>query len=268
MKYYTIPPSPKLAGLVRFFWVFESESILHTPYVFRSLADGSAELLFHYKGSFVELSNSANIKQPFSLVHAQSQKFRRFVTTEKFGIFGAYLYPFALPSLFDLPALELTNQMIDLQSLAGQAGKELEEKVMLAEDNFSRLQLVSEFLEKRIPEQRSKEMAIPAAIKFIMETKGMVNIEQLASQYNLSIRQFERKFKELSGFSPKFFSRIIRFQAATNEYTNKGKSLTEIAYEYGYYDQSHFIHEFKEFSGYHPKHYFSGNAEGTEFRES
>ncbi|MBC8045504.1 MAG: AraC family transcriptional regulator, partial [Fimbriimonadaceae bacterium] len=94
------------------------------------------------------------------------------------------------------------------------------------------------------------------------------NVEQLARQNFLSIRQFERNFKEFSGFRPKLFSRIIRFQSALSEYDNKGKPLTEIAYACGYYDQSHFIHDFKEFSGHYPKHYFSGKAEGAEYRDN
>ena len=59
------------------------------------------------------------------------------------------------------------------------------------------------------------------------------------------------------GFPPKLYSRITRFQAALGEY-GSGKSLTDIAYDCGYYDQSHFINDFREFSGYNPKVYFSG----------
>ena len=52
-----------------------------------------------------------------------------------------------------------------------------------------------------------------------------------------------------------------------NEYGNQDLSLTEIAFKYGYYDQSHFIHDFKQFSGYHPSAYFYGKPEGAEYRE-
>ncbi|TXJ23716.1 MAG: AraC family transcriptional regulator [Chitinophagaceae bacterium] len=86
--------------------------------------------------------------------------------------------------------------------------------------------------------------------------------------YYLSTRQFERNFKEFAGFSPKLYSRIIRFQSAIEQYGQTGKSLTEIAYDCGYYDQSHFIHDFKEFSGLHPRHYFGGKAEGTSWKDA
>jgi AraC-like DNA-binding protein len=51
------------------------------------------------------------------------------------------------------------------------------------------------------------------------------------------------------------------------QYGNKKKSLTSIALECGYYDQSHFIHDFKEFPGLHPKYIFSGNSDATKWRE-
>ncbi|HTD40430.1 MAG TPA: helix-turn-helix domain-containing protein, partial [Mucilaginibacter sp.] len=74
-----------------------------------------------------------------------------------------------------------------------------------------------------------------------------------------------RKFKIYSGFSPKMYLRLTRLQNALKQYGHD-KTLTQIAYECGYYDQSHFIHDVKAFTGYHPGFYFSGNAEGTEYR--
>lgn len=65
-------------------------------------------------------------------IHGQSQPFRRFRIGEDFGIFGMYLYPFAIPALFGIPATELSNQMPDLTAFFGRAGTELEERVMLA----------------------------------------------------------------------------------------------------------------------------------------
>ena len=83
----------------------------------------------------------------------------------------------------------------------------------------------------------------------------------------ISQRQLERTFKEYAGFSPKTFARILRFQSATNHYGTTKKTLTEIALDCGYYDQSHFIHDFSQFSGYTPSEYFLGVPEGIEYRE-
>ncbi|MEO5997296.1 MAG: helix-turn-helix domain-containing protein [Chitinophagaceae bacterium] len=268
MRYYTIQPSQKLADYVRFFWVLESDETTDTPYIYRSLADGFAELLFHYQGTFDELISPERIEKSFiSGVHGQSQKYRRFITTGDFGIFGAYLYPSAIPQFFSLPSSELSNQMPDLRTLLGNEGGYLEERMMLAPDNLQRVKIISAFLETALSKRFIRPPDVFSCINYIIQSKGVTDVAVMASKYFLSTRQFERKFKQFSGFSPKLFSRIVRFQSAINNYGNKNISLTEIAYECGYYDQSHFIHDFREFSGYNPKQYFSGNAEGVEYRE-
>jgi len=72
----------------------------------------------------------------------------------------------------------------------------------------------------------------------------------------LSEKSFERKFKQGVGISPKLFSRICRFQAALNQLRNNHyRKLSDVAYENGYADQSHFIRAFKEFAGFSPQQY-------------
>jgi transcriptional regulator GlxA family with amidase domain len=71
------------------------------------------------------------------------------------------------------------------------------------------------------------------------------------------------------GITPKLLARITRFQKALNMLeTNSSKSLTTVAYEGGFYDQSHFIRDFKEFTGYNPNTYFARNMEFTKYLAS
>lgn len=267
MIYYQLPPPPALAKYVRFFWVLEGELAAGDSYIHRSMADGSAEMIFHYKGVFDTLTGpgTPNLR---SGVDGQASKFRRYQVHESFGIVGAYLYPFAIPALLGHSAAALTNQMPDLHSLLGQAGKDLEEQILLAKNNAMRISILSAFLMKRVIKNQQPAPGIFSAISYIIHTRGMTDVSTLSSQYCLSTRQFERNFKEFAGFSPKLYSRIVRFQSAIAQYGQADKSLTEIAYDCGYYDQSHFIHDFKEFSGLHPRHYFGGKAEGTSWRDA
>jgi AraC-like DNA-binding protein len=233
------------------------------------MADGCAELIFHYNGIFDELIDDHTTERSFSSgLAGQSQRHRRFSIKQNFGIFGVYLYPFAVTQLFSLPGTDTRNQMIDLRSLLGTEANALEEKVMLAMNNTIRLKIVSEFLERKLLKVKKQPPGVFEAITHIIKANGIVSVEELAKQSFRSTRQFERTFKQFSGFNPKLFSRIIRFQAALGNYSNKDKSLTEIAYECGYYDQSHFIQDFKEFSGHNPKEYFSGKTEATQWRDS
>lgn len=269
MKYQTIQPPPSLARYVRFFWVFEGEATDAEPYVYRGYADGCAELVFHYQSRFDLIKPDSTREDSFSAgIHAQTRTFSRNIVHRDFGISGCYLYPFALPRIFGFPASDLTGQMTDFASVIGREGAELEDKMLSAVDNAGRVAILTRFLERRLLRDNRELPYIFSSIDYIIKMRGLVDIGDLAKSYNLSDRQFERKFKEFGGFTPKTYSRIIRFQSALKEYGNEKISLTDIAYDCGYYDQSHFINDFKEFSGYSPKVYFSGKAEGSEYLEA
>jgi hypothetical protein len=151
MKYFTIKPSERLADYVRCFWVLEGAASPDKVYVHRSMADGCAELIFHYNGIFDDLIDEVSAGKSFSAgLAGQSQIFRRFLIKQNFGIFGAYLYPFAVSQLFSVAGTAAKNQMIDLKSLLGTEANELEEKVMLAMNNEWRVKIVSEFLERKL----------------------------------------------------------------------------------------------------------------------
>jgi AraC-like DNA-binding protein len=266
MKYLTIEPSRSLAPYVRMFWVYEGEASADQPYIYRGYADGCTEMVFHYRGVYDQLVGTERLSAVTAGIHAQTRKYTRFIVNRNWGIFGCYLYPFALPKLFGFPASDFTDRLTQFGAVLGLEGDELEERILTATDNAARVAILTEFLERRLCEARTGELTVFASIGRIINSRGLVNVREIADEHFLSNRQFERKFKEFAGFSPKTYSRIIRFQAALKEY-GTGKSLTDIAYDCGYYDQSHFINDFREFTGYNPKVYFSGEAEGSEYLE-
>src|SRR5262245_28221183 len=111
MKYYTIPPSAKLAPYVRMFWVYEGEASAAQPYIYRGFADGCTEMVFHYRGVYDELVGDDRLRSIHAGIHAQTRRFTRFVVDRDWSIFGCYLYPFALPKLFGLPASDFTDRL-------------------------------------------------------------------------------------------------------------------------------------------------------------
>jgi len=255
MKYGIIPPPARLAAFIRNFWFAEGAALQQHPYVHHAFAYTCPELIFCYKGQFRHSMSGAKEQLLVPGIYGQTQTFSKVTATNDFGVFGFYLYPHALPQLFGLPASELTNQVADLQTLCGKEGAMLEEKIMLAANNEERMQYVCDFLEARLKNVSPVYLKLLPSIKLFADPRKVMSVKKLAEQNFLSVRQFERKFKEISGFSPKMFLRIRRFNSVLNKKSNH-KSLVEIAYEAGYYDQSHFIHDFRQFSGYNPKEYF------------
>ncbi|MBX3289067.1 MAG: helix-turn-helix transcriptional regulator [Acidobacteria bacterium] len=267
MLYQTFAPPPQLAPYVRFFWALEDEA--DGEFIHRSIADCCVEMVFHYRGVFDEIDrNGITAASPLANIQAQSTLYRRYVTRQTFGIFGVYMYPVALPHLFSVPASELTNVSPDLVSAFGRDGRLLQERMLEAADNLTRVAVASEFLLSKLSSQKHGLPHIHHAALSILRSNGTASVSELAQTHGLSRRQFERKFKEFAGLSPKLYSRIARFQAATQFKFAGCRDLAEIAYSCGYYDQSHFSNEFREFSGYTPAQYFLNEAEGTQYINS
>jgi AraC-like DNA-binding protein len=269
MKYFTIEPSKTIGSYVRFFWVLEGEASEENPFCHRALADHRAELIFYYEGDFSIDENSAKPEKTFSSgLFAQNRSYHKFSTTKKFGLFGVYLYPYVLPELFFVPANEVSDQRIDLVSLLGKDGRFLEEKILTAQDNLERVETLTAFFEERILKKKYDHHQISALVKQIADSPALISIDDLVEKAFLSRRQFERRFKTLSGYSPGEFLRLVRFTQILKTSPVPDQSLAQMALSWGYYDQSHFISDFRGYSGYSPGEYFKQQLEAETYRAS
>jgi AraC-like DNA-binding protein len=259
MNYQQYKPPQILSDIVQHYWSLDGDIPADETYIHRTLANFCPELIFHYGGVFRELTGDGKIEQTFVTgVHGQTDRIRRFTAVKSYGIFGVILQPFAIPLLFGISSTAIKNELIDLESLLKQEGKDLADKMMLAKDNTERLQLINRFLVYRLKQAERQEIVYAA--HQIYNQKGLVNVTDLTGRYALSQRQFERKFKEHIGFSAKSFARLVRFKSLIGSYKKGDSTLTKVAYDFGYYDQAHFILDFKQFTGYSPNAYFSGEA--------
>ena len=250
---------------------------MHQPYVYRSMADPCAELVFHYQGVFYNLDNDGQAlftgpdsteAEDLATLQGPSRKYKRFVTYEDFGIFGAYLYPFAIPDVFGISCREIIGCPPAVELAAGNEGRQLTEQIVTAPDNRQRADILANYLLKQLRQIKSPDNAMHRCVRKVLHHTEPVVVSAIANEYFISERQLERKFKTLTGFAPKTFARISRFHHALNNYGGSYKNLTDIAHACGYYDQSHFIHDFREFSGYEPSLYFAGKGEGIEYRNT
>jgi AraC-like DNA-binding protein len=98
--------------------------------------------------------------------------------------------------------------------------------------------------------QSRRFSGISAAAEQVMLAGGRVSVHTLADTAEMSMRQFERRFVEEVGIRPKLFARIARFGAALNNKARFAhKPWTDVAHDFGYYDQMHLVHDFTEFTG-------------------
>lgn len=267
MNYYVIAPPAKLVDYVQFFWVLEGTATIDKPFFHRIMAESSPEWIFYCKGQFGLHGATTGQMQTFlSALAGPTQNFKIVHTSSDFCLFGAYLFPYAIPGIFGLPAYVLSDQGIETGMLLGKEGQLLEQKMLGASGHRQRVAIISQFILHRLAKSRETNNPVFASIRQTLFSSAALSVSELAEDCFLSRRQFERKFLHYAGYSPKQFQKIARFNAVIKGFEKKPKSLTEVAYDCGYYDQSHFIHDFRLFSGYNPKAFFSQQKDAADYR--
>ncbi|HEY0611735.1 MAG TPA: helix-turn-helix transcriptional regulator, partial [Chitinophaga sp.] len=247
--------------------VLEGSAATEKPFYHRVLAESSPEWVFYCKGQFEAYGmGTERYRTSLSCLSGQMQHFKKLYTLSDFCLFGVYLFPYAIPAIFGLPAHALSDQAVETGTLLGNEGQVLEQKIFAAPDHRQRVTLISQFILQRLAKARETESPVFAAIRQILFASAALSIPDLADDCYLSRRQFERKFIHYAGYSPKQFQRIARFNAVIKGFGKRPASLTEMAYNCGYYDQSHFIHDFRLFSGYNPKAFFSNQKDAIDYR--
>jgi AraC-like DNA-binding protein len=262
MGYKAMLPSASLKKYILNIWEGEIKASDNQMFKHIATASISPQLLFYYKGGFRQAADPQ--KSGFSAAtyfFGPTNQYGDYITNENAAIFGIQFYPYAIPYLFSLPSEELINETVELRLLLGNKGHELEERIFTSRNFKERAGIISEFFETRLKEIAEKDKNIISTIHFINKAGGVLKTENLAREAHLSERQFERNFKTLTGFSPKSYARIVRFENALNNFLDNTQPLTDVALASGYYDQAHFNHDFKHFTGYTPTAYYQSVTE-------
>ncbi len=252
-----IEPTGILKKFIKNYYVVETcNSIDYLP-VQRVFPHGNASLLFHYGSpSKFQPKNSEAYIEPRLLICGQQSSFYDLSLAGNTAMIFIVFKPHGLKAFFNFPMSELLNENISLETLLKSEAAELEEQLLEAETMEERIVFLETFLIKKLILNNDFER-IEYAIKLIEHTKGQIKIQHLAQKACLGIKQFERIFSKQVGLNPKKFSNIIRFQdmlQTKKKYPNL--NLSHLAYDHGYYDQSHFIHDFKNITGLNPKVFF------------
>ncbi|MFD2246848.1 helix-turn-helix domain-containing protein [Pontibacter ruber] len=162
-------------------------------------------------------------------------------------------HPGGMHRLLGISMAELIDDHFDASDVFGSEMEQVNSRLQEARSFDEIKEVVEQFLLRKA---KSMKQALPfdKAMLELMRHNGNTPIEQIASLACLSLRQFERVSKERIGLPPKFFARLVRFSKAYRMRENFPQlSWTHIAYECGYFDQMHFIRDFKQFAGVAPR---------------
>lgn len=131
----------------------------------------------------------------------------------------------------------------------------VEDRLANARTHQQCISIVEQFLLSRLPVAQTDPL-VSYAIHLIQSSHGTARIKDLAANLYISIDPFEKRFRKITGSTPKQFAGIVRLRSLIDHFP-KNKNLTEAAYSAGYFDQAHFIKDFRLFTGQSPQSFFA-----------
>ncbi len=264
MLYRAYHPRPPLADFVETLWLYEGDPPLHTKE--RRLPTGTMELVINLRDNALHVSDW---QRP-----DQFQRFRGsllcgayaecFVidTASLASVIGVQFRPGGAFPFVRMPAGELHNTHVSLDTLWGTSASDLREQLLAAATPEARFRLLEQSLLAQVARPLAGHPAVACALQAFQQVPHLRTIADVSGQIGLSQRRFIDVFREAVGLTPKQFCRVRRFQHALR-LIEQGQHVewTALALTCGYYDQAHFIHDFQAFAGLTPTAYLARRSE-------
>lgn len=254
MRYQSFIPHPDLRPLVKCYWTLEVPADAGAERQ-RIIPDGCIEMIFTLGDDIKRFTTETEfIIQPRSMIlgHTLNPFFIQplgYVNT-----FAVRFYPYGFTSFTATSLQNLANKETPISLLFGEGhASGLTERIVRAPDTTARIQMVEDFLLERLKREDTITSIVRNTVDALLLSGGTRSIGSLLENDPSRRRRLERKFLKEIGISPKQLGKVIRMQAALRLLLSQSTdNLTQIAYESEYYDQAHFIRDFKEFTGTSP----------------
>jgi AraC-like DNA-binding protein len=253
MYYQEINPDNRLKHYIKCYYYYESGSaVAFEDTVFPS---GSMEIIFNLGSGHWQ--TAAGNTPPVELWGQITQP----LAIRSLGpniMLGIRFRPHGAALFLKEKADAFNNQVVDYRDIAGKPVTTLHAQLLETATQPERKALIDTFLLNKLEKirQRPEQLNIVHDVMHELHREDFFEkIDTIASRYGISSRYLQKLFLQYTGLTPKLYSKINRFQHSLKLVTKKEAPLTSIAYDCGYFDQSHFIREFKSFTGTTPGGY-------------
>jgi AraC-like DNA-binding protein len=260
MDYCTFRPALPLSAFVDLFWLRTGYAQPHPKE--RLLPDGTTELVINLaEDSFRVYEREQTDRYtlfPGYMVSGVHSKFTVIDTAQQAVVIGVHFRPGGAFPFFGFPAHELRDSRVPLDALWGTTAALLREQLLEAPTSQAKFQILEQVLLTQLTQPLARHPAVNFALGQLPVSQ---NVAHIAEQVGLSTRRFGQLFNEQVGLTPKLFWRIRRFQQVV--YCLKdgvAVDWSRLALDCGYFDQSHFIHDFQAFSGLNPTVYLNSQT--------
>lgn len=254
MTYREILPGENLRSYVKCYYLIESETdaILQD----RAVATGCLEVMFNLgNGTFQVRRDNYFETTPKIELWGQIINPLDFKSVGKNKMLGIRFHPHTAVTILDDRIDEFNDRVSDYAAIGGPGVRHLHEQLLNASTLDRQIELLDFFLLKKVEAFLKRNARFQIVNSVIAEMKRedfCDDIQDVSLRYGISSRYLQKLFVEFTGLSPKLYFKINRFQKSLVLTHDASQSLTSIAYQSGYFDQSHFIRDFKLFTGVAP----------------
>lgn len=253
MKIGRFTPSPALQPFIKEFIIIESSSEVYS----KTLPDTSLIMALRYAGSIMKVGAQQEEALPTSVISGLRRNARSFHYVENTANFLVVFKEGGISSFLKVPAHELFDMSISADNLFSTGIlNEILERLSAARHHRERVSIVELYLTKILLHHKP-DLLIRHAVALIHQHNGIIRIKELANTLYISVDAFEKRFRAQIGSSPKQYASIVRLRKLIEQFPSY-TTLTAASYEAGYFDQAHFIRDFKLFTGQTPKDFFKG----------
>ncbi|HEU4551975.1 MAG TPA: helix-turn-helix domain-containing protein [Chitinophaga sp.] len=250
MKFDKHFPTEQLKPYIKYFAVSENE--LESEY--KVFPSSGLVIGFQYKGKLSTIKDHTESKLTAAGVTGISDSYKIFKNSNNIGSILVFFTETGFTHFASHPANELFNLSISLDNIFEKNGvAEVEEKLANVTTDKQRIKIVEQFLLAQLKDIATDKLIVEA-VKLIYQSNGTIRIKELNEKLFISQSPFEKRFRKVVGTTAKKFASIIRFNTILNNLSGT-KTLTEICYENNFFDQAHFIKDFKQFTGDTPENF-------------
>lgn len=250
-------PGPPLSEFARFIWLMEG---CPTPNAYeRVLPSGEMGIIVNLYEDSTRLYDAKNLKviqkSSGAIICGARTSADIVDAAELRDTMGVIFKPGGAFPFFKPPSVALGELQVDLQDLWGRDGRLLRERLLEARNPEEKFQIMERVLLQNAVRPLEKHPAVRFAAS-VFQRAPQLPISRALVETGLSERRFIQLFADQVGLKPKLFCRLRRFQLALQKtFRRASVNWAEIAADSGYFDQSHFIHDFTRFSGLTPSSY-------------
>ena len=254
-----IQPRPELQHLIDTFWVFENDYGVPTTDSRIIAPNGKAKFIYSYLNGLSTIDNNRQTdykEQDIFFIGIWDRPVTLTSKTQRTGTIGIELTPNGLHRFTRLSAFEIVNKIYSFTDIYGLAGRNLLERLSNTPNPDDKIIVLQNFLVDIVEMTNRNSSLIDFSVQLIKSSSGLVTIKELEQKMGYTKRYLDMLFKEHVGISPKAYSGIVRFQNFYQLWANSENNsfYSDNLYDL-YYDQSHFIREFRKFTGHSPKQY-------------